>query len=78
MSAESIRIDVLSPVEFEDMVAEIYINNTYFGRITQENGEELRQLDISESGNSSFELRQVSIGIEMAIERLNALGAKIN
>ena len=72
-----IKIEVLSPVEFEDVLAEIYLDDRYLGRVSQERGEDQRVIDFIDGTFSEIALTDLQACIERACARLDAMGPKV-
>ena len=71
-----IKIEILSPVEFEDVLAEIYLDDRYLGRISQKRGDDQRVIDFIDGTFTEIALTDLQACIERACARLDAMGPK--
>jgi hypothetical protein len=75
-SQHLIRIDVCSDIEFEHLIAEIYIDGKFVSLISQEDGRdnlkiEFPKVGVSEDSTSEqFDLEQFMRAVQQAKERL--------
>jgi hypothetical protein len=71
---DKIRIEILSPVEFNDVLAEMYLDGCYLGRVSQERGEANRVVDFIDSAVKEVTLSGLRDCIDLACSRLDEMG----
>ena len=74
---DRIKIEILSPVDFNDVLAEMYLDGSYLGRVSQEQGEAYRVVDFIGSAVKEVSIRGLRDCIDLACSRLDAMGTKV-
>lgn len=78
MNEDRILIEITSPDEYDDLIAEIWVDGKLVGIISREEGDDRPVFELVGNFDSKIELEVFREALDRAMTRLEALGPKLS